>query len=422
MIQHKKRTKNSIIAAIDIGSAKIACLIAQVVDDQGGAKIIGFGHVASKGVKSGLIVDIKETEKAVKSAVDAAENMASRMMGGFPLRDVVMSIPSTYTVSSRANATMAIKGQVIEDANIHSALLKLEEQELDDEHAVIHSIPVAFSVDGHSGIENPVGMHAETLKVDMHCVKAEVTALQNVISVAQKHHLDVDCLCIAPYASGLASLVKDEMDMGCLVIDMGAGVTSYAVFYQGAMIHAGAVPVGGWHVTNDLATGLTTSFHDAERIKVLYGSCATSMADSNEMIDIPALGEDSNIHDKQEPRSSLANYIRPRVEEIFELIRGDIDVHGMEGYIGGRVVLTGGASQLAGVRDLTGMMLNKQVRIGKPVRLSGLPEMAQGPEFAKTAGLIHYACERMDEQPRLDGDSSDLPLWPRMTQWFRDNW
>lgn len=422
MINHKKRPKNSIIAAIDIGSSKTACLITRVIDDEGTAEVIGFGHVASKGVKSGIIIDLKETEKSVKDAVHAAENMASKTMGGFPLRDVVMSIPSTYTKSSRANATISIMGQEIEQADINMALLKLEEQELDDTHAVIHSIPVAYAVDGHSGVENPVGMHADSLKVDMHCVKAEVTALKNVISVAEFNHLDVDCLCIAPYASGLASLVKDERDMGCLVIDMGAGVTSYAVFYQGAMIHAGAVPVGGMHVTTDLAAGLNTSFQNAERIKVLYGSCASSLSDSNETIDVQTLGEESNIHDHQVPRATLVSIIRPRLEEIFEMIRGDIDVNSMDGYTGGRVVLTGGACQLAGVRDLTGVMLNKQVRVGKPVSLKGLPEMASGPEFAKTAGLVHYACERMDEQPRLEGATSDLPLWPRLIQWLRENW
>lgn len=422
MINHKTRPKNSVIAAIDIGSSKTACLIARVTDDQGTAEVIGFGHVASKGVKSGVIIDLKETEQSVKNAVHDAETMASKTMGGFPLRDVVISIPSTYTTSSRANASVAIMGQEIEQRDINTALLKLEEQELDDSHAVIHSIPVAYAVDGHSGIETPVGMHAETLKVDMHCVKAEVTALKNVISVAEANHLDVDCLCIAPYAAGLASLVKDERDMGCLVIDMGAGITSYAVFYQGAMIHAGAVPVGGTHVTNDLAAGLNTSFQDAERLKVLYGSCASSLSDSNETIDIPALGEDSNIHDHQVPRATLVNIIRPRMEEIFEMIRGDIDIHAMDGYTGGRVVLTGGACQLAGVRDLAGVMLNKQVRVGKSVSLSGLPEMASGPEFAKIAGLVHYACERVDEQPRLDDDAPTLPLWPRIVQWLKENW
>jgi len=422
MIKHKVRPKNSIIAAIDIGSAKTACFIAHVVDDQGTAEIIGVGHVASKGVKSGTIIDLKETEQSMRSAVHAAEKMAANVMKGFPLRDVVMSIPSTYTTSTHASASLKIMGHEISENDIQTALLRLEERELDGQHAIIHSIPVAFQVDGHAGVENPIGMHAETLKVDMHCVRAETGALKNVITCAEKNHLEVDCLCIAPYAAGLSSLVKDERDMGCLVIDMGAGVTSYAVFYQGAMIHAGAVPVGGGHVTNDLAAGLNTSVQDAERIKVLYGSCANSLSDSNETIDVPTLGEDSAIHDTHVPRTTLVNIIRPRMEEIFELIRGDIDVNNMDGYTGGRIVLTGGACQLPGVRDMAGIMLNKQVRVGKPVSLSGLPEMASGPEFAKTAGLIHYACERMDEQPRLEDGGSDLPLWPRFKLWLKENW
>jgi cell division protein FtsA len=300
--------------------------------------------------------------------------------------------------------------------------LELEGQELSSDYMLIHTIPTAYSVDGHAGVENPIDMYAETLKVDIHCVKAEVMALKNVLSVAEKNHLEVDCLCVAPYAAGLASLSDDEKNMGCLLIDMGSGVTSYAVFYQGAMIHAGAVPVGGGHVTGDLAQVLSTPYNDAERIKTLYGSCASSLSDANAMIDIPILGEDSNIHDHQEPRSTLVNIIRPRVEEIFELIRGDIDVNGMDAYCGGRVILTGGACQLHGIRELAGVMLNKQVRVGKPMALSGLPEMAQGPEFAKTAGLIHYACERMDEQPRLDDEVSDMPLWTRFKIWFKENW
>jgi len=421
-MNHKTRPKNSLIAAIDIGSSKIACFIAHVIDDAGSAEVIGIGHVASKGVKSGIITDIKQTEDAVRSAVDAAEKMAAKVMKGYPLRDVVISIPSTYTHSHRASVGVKILGQDITSSEIQNALLTLEEQEQSETHAIIHSIPTSYTVDGHANIENPVGMHADTLKVDMHCVKAEVSALRNVISVAEKNHLDVDCLCIAPYASGLASLVQDEKDMGSLVIDMGAGVTSYAVFYQGAMIHAGAVSVGGAHVTSDLAMGLNTSIQDAERLKTLYGSCASSLSDANAMIDVATLGEDSSIHDHQVPRSTLVNIIRPRIEEIFELIRGDIDVNGMNPYTGGRVVLTGGACQLAGIRDLASAMLNKQVRVGKPTALAGLPEMAKGPEFAKTAGLIHYACERMDEQPRLEEGNSNLPLWPRLCQWFKDNW
>lgn len=422
MIIHKKRPKGSIIAAIDIGSAKIACLIAQVSDHKGNAEIIGFGHIASKGVKSGLIVDLKETVSTVKKAVHAAETMAAQVMNGYPLRDVVISIPSTYTQSHRASIQMNIMGQEITEKDIYNGLLQLEERQDSQNHNIIHSIPTRYSIDDHGGITNPIGMHAQTLDIDIHCVMAEVSALKNVISIAEDNHLNVDCLCIAPYAAGLSSLVQDEIDMGALVIDMGAGVTSYAVFYQGAMIHAGAIPVGGHHVTNDLVMGLTTSFHDAERLKVLYGSCANSLSDDNAMIDVPTLGEDSHIHDHQVPRSNLVNIIRPRLEEIFELIRGDLDVQGMDAYTGGRVVLTGGGAQLSGVRDLAGVMLNKQVRIGKPQGMSGLPEIAHSPEFAKTVGLIHYACERMDEQPRLEDVQSDLPLLLRLKLWFKENW
>lgn len=421
MFNHKKRPKGSIIAAIDVGSAKTACLVAQVIDDKGTAEVIGIGHVASRGVKAGVIVDLKETADTVRQAVHAAENMAAKIMKGYPLRDVVMSVPSVYTQSQRASADVKIMGHAITEQDITAALLRLEE-DYDNQSAIIHSIPTGFSIDGHSGVENPLGMHAGSLRVDVHCVLAETAALKNVIACAESSHLDVDCLCIAPYAAGLSALVPDEIEMGCLVIDMGAGVTSYAVFYHGAMIHAGAIPVGGWHVTNDLAAGLNTSFAAAERIKTLYGSTSSTLSDSNEMIEVPMLGEDSSVEEHHVPRSTLVSIIRPRLEETFELIRGDVDVHGMDPFTGGRVVLTGGASQLPGTRDLAHVMLNKQVRHGRPMNIHGLAEATGGPEFAATAGLLHYACERLDEQPRTERGNNDLPLWQRIKRWFHENW
>jgi cell division protein FtsA len=416
----KTRPQGSVIAAIDIGSAKTACLIAHVIDDQGKAEVIGIGHVASKGVKSGVIADIRETQKSVKQAVHAAEVMAAKVMKGYPLRDAVMSVPSHYTHSTKLSATINVMGHAVGEDDIERALYRLEAEDHDDRYSTLHTIPTAYVADGHGGVENPVGLHAETLRVDMHCVKAETSALKNILGCAEDNHLDVDCLCIAPYAAGLSVLTKDEKDMGCLVIDMGAGVTSYAVFYQGAMIHAGAIPVGGGHVTNDLAMGLNTGYSDAERLKTLYGSCASALSDSNEMIDVPALGD--GAEDKQVPRSTLVNIIRPRVEEIFELIRGDIDVNQLDGFAGGRVILTGGACQLSGAQELAGLMLNKQVRVGRPLSLAGLADTTKAPEFATTAGLIHYACERMDEQPRLDGRDNAEPLWPRIKMWLKENW
>ena len=418
---HSYRPQGSVIAAIDIGSAKTACLIAQVVNDHGKAEVIGIGHVASAGVKAGIITDLKAAEQSVKTAVHAAETMAAKVMQGYPLRDVVMSIPSSYITSRQSSIHMAI-GRDINRDDIEDALCQIEEEIHTDTHTIIHTIPTGYTLDGHKGVKNPVGMHADQLTCNAHIVSAEITALQNVINCAEKNHLDVDCLCIAPYAAGLAALVDDEMEMGCLVIDMGAGVTSYAVFSQGAMIFAGALPVGGMHVTGDLAAGLNTSFQDAERIKVLYGSCASSMSDEHSLIDVPTLGEDPNIHDHQVPRSTLVSIIRPRMEEVFELIRGELDVHGMDPLTGGRVVLTGGACQLPGVRDLAALMLNKQVRIGRPMAMAGLAESTSGPEFAKTAGLLHYACERMNEQPHTDEAANDQPLWQRVVTWVKENW
>lgn len=422
-MKHKHKPKGSLIAALDIGSSKIACFIARVADHEGTFEIVGVGHHPARGIKNGTIADIDEAEACIRQTVHAAENMAADVMKGYPLREVVVNLPGVHGFSHPHTAEIQIAGHEITDTDIRRALARTQEQVVDSQAELIHTIPIDYRIDGHEGIREPRGMFGHSMAVDIHLVTGETAALRNIATCIQRSHLDITAFCLSSYAAGLASLVDDEMDLGCTVIDMGGGVTSIAVFQGGALIYSDAIGLGGKHVTNDIAKGLTTSLNDAERLKNLYGSAIGSGMDQNELIDVPRLGEDENREPNHVPRSLLVGIIQPRLEEVFEMARGKLQDSGLGSALGRRVVLTGGASQMTGLRDLAQHVLDKQVRLGRPIRLAGLPDAVSGPAFATAAGLLTYVSERSDEMPaEITLHAQAGSLWERVRHWLRENW
>lgn len=422
-MKNKKKTRGSLLAALDIGSTKIACFIGRVVDDEGTFEVLGVGHQKSQGIKNGTVVDLDKAEAAIRHTVHAAENMAADVMKGYPLREVIVNVPGVHAISNSHSAEVKILGHEITDNDIRRALAKAQDDEVNEDYELIHTIPVGYRIDGHDGIHEPRGMYGQNMHVDIHLASADIGALRNMATCIERSHLDITALCIGSYASGLACLVEDEMDLGCTVIDMGGGVTSVSVFQNNALIFSDAIPIGGNHVTNDIAKGLTTSIADAERIKILYGSAMASMTDESELIDVPKLGEDERSGPNHVPRSLLIGIIQPRLEEIFELIRSRLADSGIGQTLGRRVVITGGASQIPGMRDLAGHVLDKQVRLGKPIRLSGLPDAVSGPAFATTAGLLTYISERSDEMPAdIMAQVEPSTFWERAKFWLKENW
>lgn len=415
----------NLIAALDIGTTKIVCLIARVNGDGHGHKleVIGVGHQAARGMKSGTVVDIGEAEIAIRQAVHTAENMAADVMKMFPLRHVLISLAGTHCKSILQQVEVQISGYEVTNNDIRRALARAQEQVGDQEGQLIHTIPINYHLDGQEGIREPRGMYGQALGVDIHMVSGNQGAMRNLATCVERSHLDISGVCAAPYAAGLSALVADEIDLGCTVIDMGGGVTSVAMFENNALTHVSAVPVGGQHVTNDIARGLTTPLSDAERLKNLYGSAISSTADDNEMIDVPRLGEVDTHQPNHVPRTYLVNIIRPRLEEVFELVRQNLEADGIDSSATRRVVLTGGACQIPGMRDLAQRVLNKQVRLGRPVQLPGLPETLTGPAFAASTGLLLYASEHGDERPsEIIRQVEPGTLWERIRSWLHDNW
>ncbi|NCC21128.1 MAG: cell division protein FtsA [Alphaproteobacteria bacterium] len=422
-MKHTPRPKGSVLAALDVGSSKIACLIARIIDDEGSLEVLGVGHQASAGIRSGTVTDLQAAENAIRQTVHAAENMAAETLKGYPLREVVVNLPGIHATSRMVNADVGIAGHEVTDNDVRRALARAQDQIFDQSAELIHTIPVSCSIDGNQGIREPRGMVGQNLHVDIHLVSGDSSALRNLASAIERSHLDITALCSASYAAGLSSLVEDEMDLGATVIDIGGGITSFAVFSAGALIYCDAIALGGSHVTSDIARGLTTPVSAAERLKTLYGSAMATNADESEMIDVPPLGEENGGMPNHMPRSLLVGIIQPRMEEIFEHVRARLQDSGVASYMGRRVVLTGGASQLPGLRDLGQRVLDKQVRLGRPIRLHGLPDAASSPAFSTSAGLLVYISERFDEMPaEILAQVEPGGVWERVRMWLKENW
>jgi cell division protein FtsA len=287
----------------------------------------------------------------------------------------------------------------------------------------LHAVPVNYSIDHSRGIRDPSGMFGNVLGVNLHVVAADGGPVRNLGVCIERCHLEMAGLVVAPYASGLASLVEDEMDLGVTLIDMGGGTTSLSVFSEGSLIHVGVVPVGGGHVTSDLARGLSTTIAEAERFKTLYGSALTSQTDDRAMLTVPLIGEEDPDAVHQVPRSMLTSIIRPRVEETLEFVRDLLEDAGVSRLAGRCVVLTGGASQLNGVKETAARILGKQVRLGRPIRLTGLPDAAAGPAFSTIAGLLSYLVHGPADALLVDSHSEARKGAHQMTRigrWFSE--
>jgi cell division protein FtsA len=281
-------------------------------------------------------------------------------------------------------------------------------------------MPLTFAVDDTTGIADPRGLHCATLTARLHVIDAAATALRSLGACIARCDLDIAELVSAPMAAGLATLVPDERELGATVLDMGGGTTGMAVFAEGQLLHTAQLPVGGAHVTNDLARVLSTPVAHAERLKTLYGNVEGSPDDERELLPVPLVGEEDHQMARI-PRSMVVNIIRPRLEETFEMVRDRLDSSGLNRAAGGRVVLTGGACQLSGAREMAARMLNRQVRLGRPHGLRGLPDSASGPAFATAAGLLSWAAGEGRTMRDIDLDS-DRPagLLRRVVAFLRD--
>ncbi len=369
---------------LDLGSSKVVCLIGRV-DADGQLRVLGVGHTQSRGVRAGGVTDLDAAEACIRAAVGDAEKMADHR-----LRAVTVNLTCGHPESRLFNMQWPVAGRTVTEADVRRVVGEGRSRAVSDGRDIIHILPMGFAVDDTPGVADPRGLHCDILSARLHVVDAGATALRNLQLTLERCELDLAELVSAPMASGLSTLVEDERQLGATCIDMGGGATDIAVFSEGQLLHTAQLPLGGSHVTNDVARLLSTPVAEAERLKAVYGNAEASPDDDREILPVPLVGEED--HDLQKiPRSRLVAIIKPRLEETFELVRDRLDSAGLVHEAGVRVVLTGGASQLVGAREMASRILNRQVRLGRPTPLRGLPERANGPAFATAAGLLVWA-------------------------------
>jgi cell division protein FtsA len=386
--------RSHVVSVLDIGSTKVVCMIGRLTPREASEvlpgrthklEIIGIGHQKSRGIKSGVISDLDALEGVIRHAVDAAERQAK-----LTVDSLIVNVSAGRLQSDIYTATVDIGGQEIEQDDVKRVLIAACQQSRRNDRAVLHSLPTGFSLDGERGVGDPVGMFGDILGVDMHVLTAERMAVKNIELCVNRAHLSVEGLVATPYASGLAALVDDELELGCAAIDMGGGTTTISVFAEGKLVHADAISLGGHHVTTDLARGLSTRIDEAERIKVMHGSVISNSADDRELVSVPPISEEDHEMPTQVPRALISRIVRARIEETLEMIRDRIRQSGFSPIVGKRVVLTGGASQLTGLPETARHILARNVRIGRPMGVKGLPQAAKGPAFSTAVGLLIY--------------------------------
>ena len=420
--------RSAVVCALDIGTSKIACLIARLKPcatpevlrrRTHSIEVLGTGHMRAGGIKAGTVVNLGEAEQTISHAVDAAERMA-----GARVESVILSVSAGRMASERFAATVAVRGRA-EEADITRVLAAGSQHSVRNGRAVLHSLPIGYSIDEASGIRDPRGMLGRELGVNMHVVTVDSAAVRNLMLAVERSHLAVEAMVATPYVAGAAVLADDEADLGAAVVDLGAGTTTIAVFSGGRFVHADGFALGGAHVTMDLARGLGARLADAERIKTLHGHAISGPSDDRDVVPVPSVTDHESEPPHLLPRAALVRIISPRVEEILEMVRDRLEASPFRAEPGGRVILTGGGSQLSGLSDMAARILGRQVRVGRPLGISGLPEAVKGPAFAAAAGLLVYPqlanlelFETRRSRPAMTGTDG---YFAKVGQWLRES-
>lgn len=386
--------KSSIIASLDIGSTKITCLIAEQrtnsaksqPDQRGAIKVLGFGQTAARGIRAGAVVDVNAAECAIRVAVDAAERMAQ-----MSISEVCVTMTGGRPGSVSFSGRVLTRTGVVSPRDIDHAVSQALSEINVGKRIVLHLNPVNHVLDGVSNITQPLGLHGEALQTDIAVTTVEPSGLRNLELAITSAHLNVSGFVLAPYAAAKSCLTPEELDYGTLLVDIGGAMTSIGFVRNGFLVASETIPLGGMHITNDVAQGLSTTMAHAERMKTLWGSVLPDGHAEFEMLAVPLLGERGADAIQKVPKSYLTNILRARSEEIFELVANTLQGPTFANLNLARVVLTGGTSQLTGIADLAAEKLGLPVRLGQAMGVGGLPDIARGPGFAVAVGGLCYA-------------------------------
>ena len=429
----KAAMQRGVIAVLDVGSSKIACLILRFdgpermregdgvgsMAGQSSFKVIGAATTRSRGVRFGEIAVMNETERAVRTAVQAAQKMANVRVD-HAIACFSGAEPRSYGLAG----TWDLQDSVVSEQDVARVLAACDVPDIGPGREVVHAQPVNFALDHRTGLGDPRGQIGNRLACDMHLLTVDAAVVQNLLYCIKRCDLELAGIASSAYVSGISSLVEDEQELGAACIDMGGGATGVSIFIKKHMIYADAVRMGGDHVTADISKGLQVPLTTAERIKTRFGGVHATGMDDREMIDIGGDSGDWEKDRRQVSRTELIGIMRPRVEEILEETRARLDAAGFEHLPSQQIVLTGGGSQIPGLDGLATRILGQRVRLGRPLRVQGLPQAATGAAFASAVGLCLFAAHPQDEWWDFDIPADRYPArsMKRALKWFKDNW
>jgi cell division protein FtsA len=399
--------REELVVGLDIGTTKIACIVGELTDD--GIDIIGVGTHPSTGLKKGVVVHIDETVRSIQRAVEEAEHMA-----GVEITQVYAGIAGAHIKSLNSQGVWAVKDREVKDTDVAAVLEQAKAINIPQDREIIHVLPQEYTIDHQDGIKEPLGMSGVRLEVKAHLVTASVTSAQNIIKCCHRCGLQVADVVLEPLASAEAVLHDDEKELGVALVDIGGGTTDIAVFVDGAIVHTGVLPVGGHQLTNDIAVGVRSPHSEAERIKHKYGCAMVSMVAEDEMMDVPSVG---GRPARQIRRQGLCAVIEPRVEEIFTLVRQDLEKAGWADRLASGMVITGGSTLLDGMPELAELVTAMQVRRGIPKGVGGLVDVVKNPSYATGAGLVLYGAKN-HEVMHFARSAEKRTVWQRMRNWF----
>jgi len=405
-----KKTDKNILVGLDIGTSKIVVVVGEL-SHEGELEIIGLGSHPSRGLKKGVVVNIDSTVQSIQQAVEEAE-----LMAGCEIHRVYTGIAGNHIRGLNSHGIVAIRDQEVTQGDIDRVLDAARAVAIPADQKVLHVLPQEYIIDNQEGIQEPIGMSGVRLEARVHIVTGAVSAAQNIVKCVRRCGLEVEDIILEQLASSEAVLMEDERKLGVCLVDIGGGTTDIAIYADGAIRHTAVIPIAGDQVTNDIAIALRTPSQSAEKIKIQYGCALTQLADMNENVEVPCVGDRSA---RRLSRLTLAEVIEPRYEELFSLVQAELRRSGFENFMGSGVVVTGGSARMPGVVELAEELFHVPVRLGQPRVQFGLSDMVSSPIYSTSVGLLLYGQHHISR--RTVGKAGLGGAWGKMKTWLQGN-
>lgn len=404
--------KQEFLVGIDIGTTKICAIVGQITET--GVDIIGLGTRPSTGLRKGAVINIDSTVEGIQKAIEEAE-----LMAGCEITNAFIGVAGNHVRSFNSSGVVSVKGKEIDVHDVERVIDAAKAIAIPADRQVIHLVPQDFIIDGQDGIKDPVGMNGVRLEGKIHIITASISSTQNLVKCANRAGIHVQELVLEQIASAEAVLSDDEKELGVALVDIGGGTCDICIFVGGALMHTGVINIGGNHITNDIAVGLRTPQLEAERLKIRHGCCMKELLAPEETIEVPGVG---GRQPRIVARRLLAEIIEPRAEEMFALIRAEIEKTGYMNLIGSGVVITGGCSMLEGMPELAEMVFEMPVKRGYPVGMGGMRDIVNSPKFATGVGLLKYAANKLAAKNHRShaGEGMGRRTIDAMAGWIKD--